>query len=1104
MAINVAPTWYIDHSDESKTGLYKGRDSRDPAPKPRFFRDSDLRRRIMLMQPARPGIGGVWEPQDILDSTFRVGVGLIDTAPTGGTFFLKYDGSFTGLSALAYNITEGALQTALQGNTTLTTIATFTANAGTDVITSASPHLLEVGARIRVSNSGGGLPAPLAAGTDYYVESVPTSTTLKVSATSGGAAIDITTAGTGTHTLHKTVTVTKTGQLYKVRWNQLGAQEVLQTDDNLNALTPEGAVVINQSEEGDTDTYEIQTIEVYRKVYAFQGTFTPVATGSVQATTIFAGDDESPAQYQVQFSEPPLRGAALIDQPVPQKYEFRCIANTAYAAKWGITFTNDSIVQGSFVDIVGTALAVRRFWFDIDNAGTDAPPTPSGGSLHEVDVTTANTLSQKANALITAINSQADNSATQFSIGIIYVTAGAVGKRDDPSGTAQTDVDIIRAGTDGRLAGTYFTLANRWGKRVFYFTAGTTTDEPDVEADQFTPIPIVANDTNTAVATAVNGVINPDTDYNSSVSSNVVTITEAFGGERVSITTPGNNTTMSLQITRVGTSLSASVPWDGDPNIINSRLDGQYSVTKTSELIWILTRTTLGEMPNLTASDDTLEFPMVVEGTLGFNRTAVHEAIAEAGGETIAAVLEVKHTPDGGSEEVVLQVDCDVSPDLLLNAALEAATWPNALVRTGKTLWVDSVNGNDATATRGHLEKPYLTPAEAKNDSLSGDTIVVFPGAYTCSASLAKDGVDWYFHSNVTVTMTAENGVGIWDDGGTAMTFNVRGFGHFLRSATTDVQLRVVNISHASSVVKIECKRLELDYNELFASLFPKCVHLVAGQLTIDADTIYSDGASGITFGVWWDNGQLHVHAKEIRATNAAVYSNVSAAPTGDAFIDADYLTCVGTVPLSIGCAGTNATAAIWIKALVINGQVQSIGSNRLYIHAQKIFGSIKMTTAAGLVYIDVDKVAAVANGTSGDANLLYSSISSANARITVRHWDPAGFTGQTIKVTAGTVRLLGGDFTTSTAAGAEITGGTLELFLDKIDASANSGTNPVIMSGGTLVLGSNLYLKAQGARDTVETGAAALTIYSKGAIGNNNVDSAATITGNFYLFTLP
>lgn len=50
----------------------------------------------------------------------------------------------------------------------------------------------------------GGLPAPLSLGNLYYiVNSNPTEGTVKVSLTSGGAAVDLTTAGTGTHTMHR-------------------------------------------------------------------------------------------------------------------------------------------------------------------------------------------------------------------------------------------------------------------------------------------------------------------------------------------------------------------------------------------------------------------------------------------------------------------------------------------------------------------------------------------------------------------------------------------------------------------------------------------------------------------------------------------------------------------------------------------------------------------------------------------------------------------------------------------------------------------------------------------------------------------------------------
>jgi hypothetical protein len=51
---------------------------------------------------------------------------------------------------------------------------------------------------VRLSNSGGALPAGLERDTDYHVRD-STGTTFKLAATAGGSAIDITAAGTGLH-----------------------------------------------------------------------------------------------------------------------------------------------------------------------------------------------------------------------------------------------------------------------------------------------------------------------------------------------------------------------------------------------------------------------------------------------------------------------------------------------------------------------------------------------------------------------------------------------------------------------------------------------------------------------------------------------------------------------------------------------------------------------------------------------------------------------------------------------------------------------------------------------------------------------------------------
>lgn len=74
----------------------------------------------------------------------------------------------------------------------------ITADATANTITVSRWKTLAVGDVVRFSNTGGALPAPLATLTDYYIQSVVSPGVYTLSLTSGGAAIDLTTAGTGT------------------------------------------------------------------------------------------------------------------------------------------------------------------------------------------------------------------------------------------------------------------------------------------------------------------------------------------------------------------------------------------------------------------------------------------------------------------------------------------------------------------------------------------------------------------------------------------------------------------------------------------------------------------------------------------------------------------------------------------------------------------------------------------------------------------------------------------------------------------------------------------------------------------------------------------
>lgn len=80
---------------------------------------------------------------------------------------------------------------------------TFTATAGTDLCEYAD-HEFVTGLKVRVSNSGGALPTGLSAATDYFVIVVDTDNFYLATSLANalaGTRIDITSAGTGTHTV---------------------------------------------------------------------------------------------------------------------------------------------------------------------------------------------------------------------------------------------------------------------------------------------------------------------------------------------------------------------------------------------------------------------------------------------------------------------------------------------------------------------------------------------------------------------------------------------------------------------------------------------------------------------------------------------------------------------------------------------------------------------------------------------------------------------------------------------------------------------------------------------------------------------------------------
>jgi hypothetical protein len=97
----------------------------------------------------------------------------------------------------------------------------FTVVAGTDVVTSGG-RVFRDGERVQAQTTGT-LPTGLSADTDYYVVSASaTGDTFKLSATSGGSAIDITSAGSGTHYFGKLPRLARAGvKLLAAHWYEM-------------------------------------------------------------------------------------------------------------------------------------------------------------------------------------------------------------------------------------------------------------------------------------------------------------------------------------------------------------------------------------------------------------------------------------------------------------------------------------------------------------------------------------------------------------------------------------------------------------------------------------------------------------------------------------------------------------------------------------------------------------------------------------------------------------------------------------------------------------------------------------------------------------------
>ena len=176
------------------------------------------------------------------DDSRNVSAGLDYTQPLSRTSNQPFSTNslLVGNRAMRFTIGDGSATSFLLAHNLGSLSANFTANASTDICTSAA-HNLHNGDPVTLSSTTT-LPAGLSAGVTYFVISATTDT-FQLAATPGGSAINITSTGTGTHTF--LVADGTTDAVFVEVWEKAGGLSRISPEDYTVVRTTANSVTVS-------------------------------------------------------------------------------------------------------------------------------------------------------------------------------------------------------------------------------------------------------------------------------------------------------------------------------------------------------------------------------------------------------------------------------------------------------------------------------------------------------------------------------------------------------------------------------------------------------------------------------------------------------------------------------------------------------------------------------------------------------------------------------------------------------------------------------------------------------------------------------------------
>lgn len=581
---------------------------------PRIVKNDGITRRIRLVTRQRVEGGEEWEDVDKGALLLQVGIGNPEEPATGGAFSMRYEGSGAGLSGLAWNITEGDLKAALNGNPGVT-------SGGANPVASVTRGATA----IRIVWTANAARAPLEVDVSKLRPRCNVAVHVEHEGGPDGPAIQVIEIRQKLYAFNETWTSYPVGSVSLTQVQAGTAKRAEIQRLQISEPTYKGSLYINfprpeivqltaRSNEALKQKFRIRPEADFTEVgddsqTSLGGAFFDIEDNAGPVRVWMKRTDAAP----VDAAPPVPTGGRLLAVNILKNSDKKAVAQALHAA------LNGDAEFSSEYKVSGTPSA-RSFFVDVvqANFGSRIVPEDTGGS------------------------------------GFTFT--------------------IQQTGNYGRLHQTYFTLYDQNGSVAFWFNvAGKGVIPAGAEAaNRAVEITTVnADDTKNLVATAVASAIEGDAEFTASRVNSVVTATDVVGGAREN--GGAGSTGFGYSVKQDGASITAAVPYDANAKDMAAALSNEFIVTKSGAYTWDFTFKVLGPQPLIEVEGNAL-YPSGFEGELDCSTYEMRDAMEAAGGRQLDAFLEVKMRYAGGRPLTVLRVPVVVVADVINPASLSSVS----------------------------------------------------------------------------------------------------------------------------------------------------------------------------------------------------------------------------------------------------------------------------------------------------------------------------------------------------------------------------------------------------------------------------------------------